>query len=62
MKKHAGYYLDSKTPKWIKQIKNVDIRNLVEQEYYINALHSKQIAKAKTLDEAKKIRSALWNR
>lgn len=45
--------------KWVKKIKDDDIRNIVEQEYYISKSRALKISKGKTLAEAKKIRAKL---
>lgn len=45
--------------KWVKKIKDDDIRNVVEQEYYISPSRALKISKAKSVKEAKRIRAKL---
>ncbi len=48
-------------PLWVKSIKNIEIRKLVEQEFHIEEKTAYQMAKSKTIFEAKAIRKKRWD-
>lgn len=48
------------TPVWIKRIADAEIRNLVEQEYYINPQRATEYAKCSSAEEIKQLRQARY--
>lgn len=59
-KKDNGDNLKFRYPAWVNNIKNIEIRKLVEQEFHIDEVTASNMAKAKDVAEAKKIRAERW--
>lgn len=59
-KESANDVLKFRYPAWVNNIKNVEIRNLVEQEFHIDEETAYNMSKSKNVFEAKKIRAERW--